>query len=250
MPWRLGAARESQMAVRASREHWGRAERLRTDKQHADPLVVFTAAQVMQLTGLSRRQLAYWDKAGFYSPEYALVVPRGPYGRIYRFRDVVGLRALSSLRNEYHIPYRVLRKVGEWLKKHEGDPWSSVRFIVIGRDVSFEDPNSGGRLRSRLPPLAVPPIELQAIEDEMRARALQLRDRAPDEIGKITRHRYVVSNAWVLGGTRVPTEAIWRFYAAGCEPEVILAAYPSLTRIDVSMAISFEQQRRLSRRIG
>ncbi|GEM_PF-6563509 len=100
--------------------------------------------------------------------------------------------------------------------------------------------------------LAIPrrfflPIDLALIENETRVRALQFRERRPEQIGQITRHRYVESNAWVHAGTRVPTKAVWSFHTSGHNLERILTTYPSLTPADVSSAINFEEQRQQSR---
>lgn len=87
-------------------------------------------------------------------------------------------------------------------------------------------------------------IELATVEREMRAGALQSRERLPEELGRIIRRRNVESNAWVLSGTRVPTGAVWNFHRAGHTTAAILAAYPTLTPLDVRRAIEFEQGRR------
>jgi len=78
--------------------------------------------------------------------------------------------------------------------------------------VYFEDPRTRQCPRPMSPSHVVLPIELQSIEDE--TRALQLRERSPDEIGKITRYRSVVSSAWDPVEMRVPTVALWNFQAA------------------------------------
>lgn len=35
-------------------------------------MLAFTADQVSRLTGLSERRLRYWDKTGFFNPEYGV----------------------------------------------------------------------------------------------------------------------------------------------------------------------------------
>ena len=64
-----------------------------------------------------------------------------------------------------------------------------------------------------------------------------------DQIGKLSRNRYVVHNAWVVCGTRIPTTAIWNYHVAGYAPEAIVQEYPRLTPADVRAAIEFEMQR-------
>jgi uncharacterized protein (DUF433 family) len=78
----------------------------------------------------------------------------------------------------------------------------------------------------------------------MSAAADRLRARQPEEIGQVRRNRYVVHNAWVVAGTRIPTAAIWNFHQAGYNPEQIISEYPRLTHADVQAAIEFETSRR------
>jgi DNA-binding transcriptional MerR regulator len=45
-------------------------------------VAAFAPEHVVRLTGLSMRQLAYWDQTGFFRPQH-LSEGRGPYGRVY-----------------------------------------------------------------------------------------------------------------------------------------------------------------------
>lgn len=218
------------------------APRSRAAEEEGEPLIVFSAQQVRELTGLSEYQLRSWDQAEFLSPRFPNAPSRKMPGRIYRFRDVVFLRVIAMLRNDCHVNLLEVRKVARWLKDHENTSSSSLRVfvkdshtILDGSDAAVDSRSEGGQ-----PILS---IELATVEREMRARALQSRERTPEEIGKITRHRNVESNAWVLAGTRVPTEAVWNFHQAGHTTAAILTAYPTLTPGDVQRAIEFEQGR-------
>lgn len=42
-----------------------------------------------RLTGVSVRQLRYWDGDGFFSPGLAYADRSAPYSRLYSFRDIV-----------------------------------------------------------------------------------------------------------------------------------------------------------------
>lgn len=53
----------------------------------------------------------------------------------------------------------------------------------------------------------------------MRDAAARLRDRQAEQLEQIFRNRYVVHNAWVISGTRIPTSAVWNFHQAGYSPE-------------------------------
>jgi uncharacterized protein (DUF433 family) len=209
-------------------------------------IVAFTADNVCRLTGLSMRQLGYWDSTGFFSPELLDEFKRRAFARIYSFRDVVGLRTIGILRNERHVPLQELRRVGEWLKAHHETPWSSLRFALIGRKVVFTDPDSGAFVEPRGEGQIVIKIGLEPIANDMRRAAEGLRERHADQIGKVSRNRYVVHNAWVVAGTRIPTNAIWNFHSAGHSAKDIIREYPRLTPADVQAAIAFEAKRRVA----
>lgn len=207
-------------------------------------LVAFTAEHVCRLTGLSKRQVRYWDETGFFSPTLIDEHRSRAFGRIYSFRDVVGLRTIANLRNKHKVPLQELRRVGAWLQREHETPWSSLRFALKGRAVVFIDPRSGTPIEARGRGQAVLAIGLLPIANEMRKAAERLRERQPDQIGKLERKRYVVHNAWVVAGTRIPTEAIWNFHEAGRSAKEIIAEYPRLTPADVRSAIEFESSRR------
>ncbi len=69
-----------------------------------DDIFAFSIERVGILTGLSVRQLRYWDKTKVYEPELANGSKRQAYSRIYSFRDDVHYtdrycaRLLSSIR--------------------------------------------------------------------------------------------------------------------------------------------------------
>lgn len=203
----------------------------------------FTVEQVQRLTGLSERQIRYWDKTGFFSPRYVSEDRRRPYSRIYSFRDVVGLRTIALLRNVHGIPLQELRKLGEWLAKRYASPWASLTFYVSGKQVFFEWPDAAGRVVARPPGQLVLPIEMERIAQEVIDTAQQLRQRAPAQIGQVSRHRFVVHNSPVVAGTRILTEAIWNFHQAGYNTDAIIREYPQLIPEDVRGAVAFEEQK-------
>jgi len=207
-------------------------------------MMAFTAEHVCRLTGLSNRQVRYWDDTGFFSPTLIDEHSRRAFGRIYSFRDIVGLRTIAVLRNKRKVPLQELRRVGAWLQKEHETPWSSLRFALKGRTVVFIDPGSGVPIEAKGHGQAVLPIDLQPIANEMGKAAARLRERQPGQVGKLDRKRYVVHNAWVVAGTRIPTEAIWNFHEAGYSVKAIIAEYPRLVPADVRSAIEFESTRR------
>jgi DNA-binding transcriptional MerR regulator len=205
-------------------------------------IVAFTTEHICRLTGLSTRQVRYWDDTEFFSPTMVEGFRGRAFGRIYSFRDLVGLRVIAVLRKK--IPLQELRRVGAWLKKHHQQPWSRLKFALAGRVVVFYDPITGVPTEAKGEGQTVLKVALEPIADEMREAAERLRERAPSQIGQIVRNRYVVHNAWTVGGTRVPTDAIWNFHQAGYDTVAIVREYPRLTAKDVEAAIEFEGRRR------
>jgi DNA-binding transcriptional MerR regulator len=201
-------------------------------------IIAFTADHVRKLTGLSARQIRYWDDTGFFSPTLIDRESRRAFNRIYSFRDVVGLRAIALLRRK--LPLQELRRVGEWLRLKHETPWSSLRLALAGRRVAFSDEGAGEFVEARDPSQQVFSVALEPIANEMREAAAKLRDRQESDFGRIIRNRYVVHNAWVLAGTRIPTQAIRNLHDAGYSIEAIIHEYPRLTPSDIWAALAQE----------
>ena len=200
----------------------------------------FTAQQAGRLTGLSQRQLAYWDRTGFFSPKEQ-TDESGPYARLYSFRDVVGLRTIAGLRKS--VPLQELRKVGRWLSSQPYEaPWASLTFYLHGRRVYFKEPKSGVVASARGERQTAIQCSLEPIAQEVRAEAEKLRERGKADVGKISRHRHVAHNAFVVSGTRIPVDAIWNFHQAGYSNARIRREYPQLRRADIQAAISFKAE--------
>ncbi len=208
----------------------------------------FTTETVARLTGLSRRQLAYWDKTGFFSPTHLdRDRPGGPHSRIYSFRDLVGLRTIALLRS-HGVTLQELRKVGAWLHQYESEPWSRLRFATSGGKVYVREPQTGAMVRASKPAgQAVISWELETIANDT-ARALS--ERTDDQIGEIEHRRSVLNNAAVIAGTRIPTSMIFDFHAAGYSTAQILDEYPQLRPADIRAAVEFEERARTVKAAG
>jgi uncharacterized protein (DUF433 family) len=200
----------------------------------------FSADHVVRLTGLTKRQLREWDETSFFRPQYAHENRRSPFSRIYSFRDVVGLRVVSVLRNKYKVSMQHLRKVAEILSKKDYAFWGQEVLYVLNREVHFHEPITN-LVRSVVGGQYAVPIPLEPIIGEMREAAAKLAERTTDKIGKVERHRLVMHNTPVIAGTRIPTGAIRRFREAGYSVDGILKEYPSLTKADVEAALKFEK---------
>lgn len=207
----------------------------------ASVIRAFSAFHVCRLTGLSLRQLSYWDDTEFFLPYYASENRRSPFSRVYSFEDLVGLRVIAILRNERKVPLQKLRKIAEELARYHSRPWSGLVLYVVGKGVYFKQPDTE-IIRKVGHPQHIFKVALDAITTDMQSKADALRYRRAEQIGQVERHRNVVHNAWTVAGTRIPTKTVWRYHQAGFDTASIIKDYPQLTPSDVSSAISHEQQ--------
>lgn len=207
----------------------------------ASVIRAFSTFHVCRLTGLSLRQLSYWDDTEFFSPYYAFESSRSPYSRVYSFEDLVGLRVIAILRNDHKIPLQKLRKIAEELSMYHSRPWSGLVLYVLGKEVFFQEPNTE-LIRKTGDPQYIITLPLDRVTTDMQSKAEALRYRRKDQIGHLERHRNVVHNAWVIAGTRIPTKTVWRYHEAGYDTDAIIRDYPLLTPADIAKAISHEQR--------
>jgi len=203
-------------------------------------ITAFSAEQVERLTGLSKSRLLYWDRTVFFAPSYADDNRRSPYSRIYSFRDVVGLRTLWRLTEEFHVSLQHLRKVAEKLSHLTSELWSSQVLYVLDKKVVFDE-TGAGRLREVLSGQYVNGLALGEVISDMRKAVDRLRQRQPSQIGQITRSRFINHNAPVIAGTRIPVSAILDFAEAGYTTEEIVQEYPDLTIRDVAAALTYRE---------
>lgn len=195
----------------------------------------FTEEHVERLTGLTKRQLRYWDNVGFFAPSYA----DGPDSRVYSFHDVVGLRTLGILRRVHEVSLQNLRQVAEELSHLKRDLWTKKSLYVLRKRVQILDEETG-RIVDPVTGQYVNGLALKSVMSDVDQKIAELQRRSPSEIGRITQHRFVVRNAPVIAGTRVPTAAIKRFHDAGYTLDEIMREYPDLTEQDIKAALAHE----------
>ncbi len=195
-------------------------------------LRAFSVDHAVRVTGLSKSRLTRWDQLGFFSPEHLDEEDRGnPYGRVYSFRDLVGLRTLQILTEKYHVPLAELKKAAAELAKRADRPWSEIPLAVLKRKVVFDLDTSP---RDADGQAVLKHIPLPTIADEVAQRANELRKRDQAKIGLVERRRFVAHNAPVVAGTRIPARAIESFIEEGFSDKAIITEYPSVTRLDIA----------------
>lgn len=226
------------------------SEKGRRERVASNEILAFSAEQASRLTGISKQRLQYWDRTGFFSPQYEDEDTGRPFRRLYSFRDLVGLRVLAELRDKHRVSLQMLRGVDKWLRDHYQTPWSSLTFYVSGRRVFYEDPDSKTLMAGRPGGQTAMRFDVEKIAGEMHAAVERMRRRGPDAVGQITRRRNVMHNAYVLAGTRILTESVWHLYQDGYDREQIKRQYPTLTNEDIDAAIAFEQDRHSKKRVS
>jgi DNA-binding transcriptional MerR regulator len=194
-------------------------------------LAAFSVDHAARLTGLSKSRLTRWDRLGFFSPEYVGDGDRGnPYARVYSYGDLVGLRTLKILADEHNVSLAELRKAAAELERRSSRPWSEIPVGVLKGKVLFDldtaPRNADGEYALKV--VLLGPIA-QAVEQD----AQRLRERDANDVGRIENNRFVVHNADVVAGTRIPVAAIESFIDAGYDNPAIIAEYPTLTPGDI-----------------
>ena len=195
-------------------------------------LSAFSADHAASITGLSKARLAKWDSLGFFSPEYIGDDDRrSPYSRVYSFVDLVGLRALKILADNYRVPLRELRKAAEELRKRSDRPWSEIPLAVLKRKVVFDLDTSPRNVTDGQ--FTIKHVPLQPIAQEIREQAEKLRHRDASQVGHTEKRKFIQHNTEVICGTRIPVSAIASFIGAGYSNRKIVEEYPSLEMDDV-----------------
>ena len=199
----------------------------------------FTEEQVERLTGISKRQLRYWDKTDFFTPAFVSENRRVAYSRIYSFTDVASLRVLNVLRNQYRVPLQHLRAVAKELPQMSTDKWTKTELFVLNRRVVFAEPGTN-KYREIVSRQYVIGIALNVVLSDTERDVGDLNRRDESMIGKVTRSRNICHNSWVIAGTRIPVVAIKRFAEEGYSISQIREEYPTLTEADIRSAIQHE----------
>jgi uncharacterized protein (DUF433 family) len=203
----------------------------------------FTAERVRALTGLSLRQLRYWDEQGFIKPGLTVRTGRGGK-RLYSFRDLVSLRVASQLRG-CGISLQQIRRVNSHLQELDyRQPLAELRFLVLDGRLYFEESRTcqeGRRPEQVIADYVVPVAE---IANDLAAQVATLRQR---QTGQIERRRGALGGKLLIGGTRITVAALKRLAADGASEAEILEMYPDLTPDDIRAALATETVERRNR---
>lgn len=202
-------------------------------------LAAFSEEHVERLTGVTKAQLRYWDRDGFFSPTFDGEQWDSSIGRVYSFKDIASLRVLGRLRNKEGVSLQHLREVRQLLMAHGEDTWTGVRLFVFDKRVAWVDPEAGQPQELLSGQFIVAEVVLDDVLTDLHKAVAFLNVRVKDEIGRIDQIKLVSQHANVIAGTRIRVKDILSFHRAGYSIEQILEEYPDLTKEDVVGALRF-----------
>ena len=107
-------------------------------------MMVFNTKSVSRLTGVTPRQLGYWDKTGLIKPSVNPAAGTGSQ-RLYSFQDIVQIRTAKALRDQ-GVSLQKIRKCVAYLRKHAPElehPLAELKLITDGETIFCltHDPN-------------------------------------------------------------------------------------------------------------
>ena len=96
----------------------------------------FNTKAIQKITGLTMRQIDYWDRTHFIKPSVAEATGYGS-ARLYSFTDLVQMKVAKTLKDR-GVTLQKIRKSITYLKKNMPDveqPLSELRFLTDGNTV-------------------------------------------------------------------------------------------------------------------
>jgi uncharacterized protein (DUF433 family)/DNA-binding transcriptional MerR regulator len=201
--------------------------------------VVFaTLSEAGRVTDLSEQQIRAWHAAKILTPFLVRETSRGAQTRLFDFVDLVSLGILARFRGK--VSTDELRKVQGTLRGRAQHEWNELRLVIgNGRLNILDDVDHEGTRGSD-----ATWIDVGRLASDLRREIDRSRTRGPEVVGKIVRDPAVMGGAWVIAGTRIPTETIWSFHESGYDTEAIIEQYPRLRPDDVVASIAHERQLR------
>lgn len=172
--------------------------------------MAYNVDTVIELTGLTARQIRYWDTTGLVSPSLQRAKGRGSK-RLYSFEDLVELRTVARLLTAGISLQRVRNVVAYIVRVRDvARPLASLRFLVDGNDVFVSSDDTlrwENALRSGQILLIVP------VDEIWRATEVDVRGIGESTTGKVkvgnkefnvTYEPDLEDGGWVVECTDIP----------------------------------------------
>jgi len=144
----------------------------------------FPTAQVVELTGISRRKLHHWDCQGVVKPSASPASGRGSR-RLYTYRDMLALRVVKSLR-DHGISLQKVRKCVQYLRKRLPAASQALSFWTLLTDGAtvylVEHEQTLVDTVKRQGQMAWAVVCLTALDRELRQKVRRLSTRRVEEV--------------------------------------------------------------------
>jgi DNA-binding transcriptional MerR regulator len=195
-----------------------------------ESLVALTRDRVVELTGLSYRQIDYWARTGLVQPETDdRLTPSRPV-RLYGFTQLMSLLIVAELKRRRVTLQHIRKIVGHLAQRGYAQPLTQVTFATSGEEV-FVQHGDGSWESARWPDQTVLPQVIDLAP--LRAQIAKAAERKPESVGQVERRRGALGYKPLIAGTRVPVETVRRYLEHGATTAEIIAAYPVLREQDV-----------------
>lgn len=203
-------------------------------------IAAFDEDYAVKLTGVSKGQLRHWNSIGFFSPAHS--EGRGAFSRIYSFGDIVSLKVLNTLRNQFGVSLQHLRGVKERLESLGVECWTGAKLYVLNKRVIWQEAGTGIPQEVASGQF-IAPVSLDEVLAHTKQDISKLAVRDKESYGHIKKSRFINHNAPVVAGTRVRVSAIQAFAKEGYSAKQIVEEYPDLTEADVHAALAYKDER-------
>jgi len=137
------------------------------------------------------------------------------------------------------ISFQKVRRFAERLANYDTSLWARSQVYVLGREFYVACPDSA--FAENREGQFAPVIFLRNVIGEIERGMRKLQQRGRNQIGRISKNRFVVRNAATIEGTRIPVATIKRYSNAGFSVREILDEYPSITENDIMAALSYKE---------
>jgi predicted RNase H-like HicB family nuclease len=152
----------------------------------------FNTSAVSKVTGLSKRQIDYWDTIHFIKPSVREAAGQGST-RLYSFNDLIQLKVARTLLNK-GISLQKIRKAVWYLKKNMPNvdkPLSDLKFLTDGETIFVLTKDSRVVIDTLRHAQLVFSVALGLIIEELKGEVKILHDRRKYEV-RVMRKKYPV----------------------------------------------------------
>ncbi len=148
--------------------------------------MAFNTKTVCSITGLTNRQVDYWDRTHFIKPSLREASGYGT-ARLYSFNDLVQLKVAKTIIDK-GVSLRKIRKSITWLKKNFPEvekPLAQMKFLTDGEKIFVLAKDKGVIMDTLAKGQLVMAIAIGEIIEELKG-----------EVGKISQEREYKVNVW------------------------------------------------------